>query len=105
MVICIQRRVFIYPKYNQKNRKFLVKNLVGDKGAAMIDIIVDAFINYEDLGIVFPDDPHCPGWDKNYDIARKFASKMSIDSLPKQFNFPIGSMFWAKKALKPLFTI
>ena len=31
---------------------------------------------------------------------------MSIDSLPKQFNFPIGSMFWAKKgALKPLYDL
>ena len=101
-----KKSIHISKEQSENWRKFLIKNLVGDKGAAMIDIIVDTFTSHEDLGIVFPDDPHCPGWDQNYEIARIFASKMGIHSLPKQFNFPIGTMFWAQKgALKPLYDL
>ena len=72
----------------------------------MMDIIVTEMQNDKHIGIVFPDDPHCPGWDANYNIARIIAKKLGIDELPKEFNFPIGTMFWARKgSLSPLFDL
>ena len=45
-----KKSVHISKVQSENWRKFLVKNLVGDKGAAMIDIIVDAFITTKILG-------------------------------------------------------
>ena len=73
----------------------------------MMDIIAQAFSNDEALGLVFPDDPHLSDWDHNRDIAEQLAVRMGIKHvLPPFFNFPIGTMFWARpKALAPLFSL
>tara|TARA_Y100001954_G_C15805465_1_gene602384 strand:- start:431 stop:2767 length:2337 start_codon:yes stop_codon:yes gene_type:complete len=87
-------------------RNFLIVNLLGDKENPMMDTIVNQMVSDKNIGMVFPYDPHCPKWDANYSIAQKIAKKMKIDKLPEEFNFPVGTMFWAKKgSLSPLFNI
>ena len=72
----------------------------------MMDCIIRAMIEDKTLGLVFPSDPHCPGWDANYRQAKILADKLNIKSLVNEFNFPIGTMFWARKnALSPLYSI
>jgi hypothetical protein len=87
-------------------REFLWQNLLGDI-FPMMDNIVRTFSQDEELGLVFPDDPHLSDWDYNRDIAEMLAARMGIDgALPPFFNFPIGTMFWARpKALAPLFSL
>ena len=72
----------------------------------MMDCIIRAMIEDKTLGLVFPSDPHCPGWDANYRQAKILADKLNIKSLVNEFNFPIGTMFWARKnALSPLYSL
>jgi glycosyltransferase involved in cell wall biosynthesis len=87
-------------------REFLWQNLLGDVHP-MMDIIARKFADDEGLGIVFPDDPHLSDWDYNRDIAEALAARMGIrGTLPPFFNFPIGTMFWARpKALAPLLAL
>jgi lipopolysaccharide biosynthesis protein len=87
-------------------REFLWQNLLGDI-YPMMDIIARRFCDDEGLGIVFPDDPHLSDWDYNRDIAERLAARMGINgTLPPFFNFPIGTMFWARpRALAPLFSL
>jgi lipopolysaccharide biosynthesis protein len=57
------------------------------------------------LGLVFADDPHQIGWDKNLPFAKPLAERLGITDLPEQFfSFPVGTMFWARAAsLRKLF--
>ena len=71
----------------------------------MIDIIVNHLTTEKNIGLVFPDDPNCIGWTENYEISLMIGKKLGIEKLPKAFNFPIGTMFWAKRgALRALYT-
>jgi hypothetical protein len=87
-------------------REFLWQNLIGDL-YPMIDNILNRFHADEQLGIVFPDDPHLPDWDGNLRIATDLANRIGIKrQLPPFFDFPVGMMFWARtKALRPLFQL
>ena len=73
----------------------------------MIDEILGRFAEDEQLGLVFPSDPHLCDWDANRAIAEKLARRIGItETLPPFFEFPIGTMFWARVgALKPLFDL
>ena len=84
--------------------QFLVENMLGGV-APMIDIVLESMAANSNLGLVFPDDPHVIGWMGNYKCAESLAKRMGIQSpLEEDFNFPVGSMFWARTAaLKPLF--
>ena len=89
-----------------KWRQYLLGNLLGYKGYPMADKIVHAMNTHKKLGLVFPDDPTCVGWTNNYTEANKLASRLNIKSLPRSINFPVGTMFWAKKgALKNLYNL
>lgn len=85
-------------------RNFMWQHLIGDK-FPLIDEICDAFSKDSKLGLVFPEDPHLNGWDFNLEIARDLANRLCIDKpLPVHFDFPIGTMFFARPdALAPLF--
>ena len=84
----------------------MIGNLLGDKENKMMDSIIHEMIRDPKIGLVFPEDPHCPSWDANYCIAVEMAKKLGIRNLPKEFNFPVGTMFWAKKgALSPLLNL
>lgn len=83
---------------------FLMESLLGTTYAAARNILA-AFAADARVGLIFADDPHMIGWDKNFQYAEKLAAAMDIHDLPSQFfPFPVGTMFWARPAaLKPLF--
>jgi hypothetical protein len=87
-------------------RQFLIANLLGTPGVPMTDRIITALQTDANLGLVFPDDPTCVGWMGNRSDAQVLASRLGITSLPHAFNFPVGTMFWARKgALTPLYDL
>ena len=72
----------------------------------MADSILASMKADPSLGMVFPDDPNAEGWNANRGIAEALASKMGIEELPQHFNFPVGTMFWARTcALSPLIDV
>jgi glycosyltransferase involved in cell wall biosynthesis len=87
-------------------REFLWQHLIGDCHP-MMDLVLARFVRDAGLGMVFPDDPHLSDWDDNHDIAAGLATRMGMaEPLPPFFDFPIGTMFWARtKALQPLLAL
>lgn len=85
---------------------FLLENLIGSKNNMANQIILE-FVQDPKLGLVFADDPHLLGWDKNKPYADELAKKMNLNPLSEnRFSFPVGTMFWARyKALEPLFKL
>ena len=84
-------------------REFLWDHLVGC-AYPMADVIAEAFAADERLGLIFPEDPNLNHWDQNHDLAHAMAERMLLaDALPSHFEFPKGTMFWARvAALRPL---
>jgi len=87
-------------------REFLWQNLIGERHA-MMDVILDRFAADDSLGIVFPEDTHLSDWDADRALAEQLAARMQLrEPLPPFFNFPVGTMFWARtRALAPLFAL
>ena len=87
-------------------RRFLLDNLLGINGVPMMDKIITDLNRNKNLGLVFPSDNTCVDWCNNYDIASEIAQQIGIEKLPRQIDFPIGTMFWAKKgALTSLYKL
>jgi Rhamnan synthesis protein F/Glycosyl transferases group 1 len=77
-------------------RNFLWEHLLGGE-FAMADNILRVFAEHPRVGLVFAEDPCLNGWDENFEIAKDLARRMKLArSLPTHFNFPIGTMFWAR---------
>lgn len=87
-------------------RNFLWEHLIGGRNAAA-DACLAAFKSDPKLGLVFPEDPHLVGWDKNLPIAEGLVKRIGWTApLPKAFEWPIGTMFWARRAaLEPMFAL
>jgi glycosyltransferase involved in cell wall biosynthesis len=87
-------------------REFMWQHLIGDCHP-MMDLILGRFARDGALGIVFPDDPNLSDWDDNQEIAERLATRMGmVEPLPPFFDFPIGTMFWARtQALRPLLAL
>ena len=101
-----KKSVHLANHQSNKWRDFLISNLIGNTKVPMADIIISKMKSEPDIGLVFADDPHCAGWDKNIDEGVKLLKKLNIDKVPYTFNFPIGTMFWAKRgALRPLYNL
>jgi len=83
-------------------REFLWQNLIGGI-FPMMDQVLDRFAADPGLGLVFPEDPHLNDWDQNRAIAEELAARMGVtEPLPQFFDFPLGTMFWARPpALDP----
>jgi glycosyltransferase involved in cell wall biosynthesis len=82
---------------------FILDCLLGNSSQNMMDAILSKMNHDKSIGIVFPDEPHAQGWDKNLSIAKVLAKKLSIKALPEYFIFPVGSMFFIRsKALSSL---
>ncbi|ARP84089.1 hypothetical protein CAL12_26920 [Bordetella genomosp. 8] len=80
---------------SEKWTDFLFENVLG--GAHRIaDRIVGRLATDPELGMIFPDNPGCIGWDKNRPHAELLAARLGITQLPSEFNFPVGTMFWAR---------
>jgi glycosyltransferase involved in cell wall biosynthesis/SAM-dependent methyltransferase len=90
-------------KMGQQWFTFLLENLVGGQ-SPMASIILGRLAGDEGLGLVFPDDPNFVGWNKNRELADELARELGILELPgEHFNFPVGTMFWARaRAIEPL---
>lgn len=84
-------------------RGFLWDNLIGGKHA-MLDAAIAAFAADPRLGLLMAEDPHLVGWNENRRIAETLAGRMGLSSpLDDAFDFPLGTMFWARPvALRPL---
>ncbi len=86
--------------------RFLLENLLGGQGGAMADTILGVMACEPEIGLVFPDDPHIVGWGANKVYAERLANRLSLGELPENFNFPVGTMFWARvSTLRPLFEL
>ena len=83
--------------------QFLMENLLGNRHP-MMDTILGKMVSDPTIGMVFPDDPNVVGWSKNHEVGLKLASKIGMRSpIETQFNFPVGTMFWARtSAIKRL---
>ncbi|OZI20929.1 hypothetical protein CAL26_26095 [Bordetella genomosp. 9] len=82
-------------RVSEKWTDFLFENVLG--GAHRIaDRIVGRLATDPGLGMIFPDNPGCIGWDKNRPHAEALAARLGILRLPTEFNFPVGTMFWAR---------
>ena len=84
-------------------REFLWDNLVGDR-FRMLDLAAGVFAAELQIGLLMAEDPHVVGWNQNRAVAENLAERMGI-SLPLDefFDFPLGTMFWARPAaLMPL---
>jgi glycosyltransferase involved in cell wall biosynthesis len=94
------------PHLGERWRRFLWDNLLGEEHA-MMDMIIDRLSADDRLGLVFPDSPQLPCWDGNREIAEQLARRIGMTAdLPPFFDFPAGTMFWARTAaLKPLFDL
>jgi glycosyltransferase involved in cell wall biosynthesis len=101
-----KRSLAVNATMGERWREFLWQNLIGD-AHPMMDIIIERFAADGSTGIIFPNDSHLCDWDQNRDIAEGLARRMGIKvPLPPFFEFPIGTMFWARvDALRPLFEL
>jgi lipopolysaccharide biosynthesis protein len=84
-------------------REFLWQHLLGPR-YPMMDIALAHFAENEKLGLLFPEEPHLCDWDANREIADDLARGAGLERpLPPFFEFPVGTMFWARTfALAPL---
>ena len=70
-----------------------------------MDAILAKMASDPSIGIIYPDDPGCFGWEGNYAYGEDLLKRMGFQSPDKDasMNFPVGTMFWARTAaLKPL---
>ena len=76
---------------------FLLDNLLG-RQLRMADAIVGRLLADPTLGLVFPDDPHVVGWSGNLAFGQSLGARLGLSGFPAEFNFPVGTMFWARPA-------
>ena len=91
-------------------RSLILRNLLGDK--QLVKTVFAAFAADPHLGMIYPTPPlHVMraiafhgAWGNNQGIAKEFCASLGLDcSDVKDFDFPAGSMFWARTAaLRPL---
>ena len=100
------KRSALKPGIGDGWRDFLWDHLIGPS-FPMVDIVLDALTSDSTLGLVFPEDPHLSDWNENRSIAEDLARRIGImGALPTHFDFPNGTMFWARSAaLEPLFLL
>jgi len=80
----------------------LSNSIGGQQSGPMVDRILNAMLANPRTGIVYPSDPHIPGWGVNKAAAQELGQRLGLSSLPAAFNFPIGTMFWIRSdALRP----
>lgn len=91
-------------------REYLLTSLLGS--STQIRSIFSLMVHDDSVGIVYPQNfaqlPYFANtWLSNRSQANIFCAKLGITDIPHGFfNFPAGSMFWARTdALKPLFDL
>ncbi|MCS0503137.1 rhamnan synthesis F family protein [Ancylobacter mangrovi] len=98
-----KRSLAVDAQLGERWRSFLWTNLIGGRGA-MIDTAALAFEEDPGLGLLIAEDPNVIGWNANREVAQELARRMGIEEpLPDFFDFPLGTMFWARReGLRPL---
>jgi hypothetical protein len=98
-----KRSLSIDPAVGERWREFLWQHLLGDL-YPMIDLALSHFTKDERVGIIFPEEPNLFDWGGNLAFASALASRAEIRvPLSPFFEFPVGTMFWARaQALTPL---
>ena len=99
------------PKYGFTWRKYLYKNLLGNK--ELISTILSDFENNDKLGFIFPETfyeskVHALRLNKNLENNINFFINLLFPgySLGKNLDFPAGNMFWSKvKAVYQIFEL
>jgi len=95
------------PDFVKRWNAFLSENLIGRRGR-MMDTILDRMDADRGIGMMYPDDPMIWGWFENYSTGKELLEKLGL-AVPREntsFNYPVGSMFWARTdALRPLFDL
>jgi glycosyltransferase involved in cell wall biosynthesis len=81
-------------------RTYLLDTLLASTFSSLLGLFADD----DKLGLVFAEDRHAAGWNDNYEIARGLARRVQPPlELPAYPYFPLGTMFWARRAaLAPL---
>lgn len=87
--------------------QYLLTNLLGDgKNINAADTIIQTLYHDKNINLIFPDDKNAISWAKNRSAAQKLAPNLGIDKLPNYINFPVGTMFWARRdLLQPFFDL
>ena len=81
-------------------RKYLLQNLIGSVPAARQIL---GLFNDPRVGLVYAEDRHCVDEGENRPYIEQLLGKMDIEPQGDYFNFPLGTMFWARAdALAPL---
>lgn len=84
---------------------FIMENMLGGKNK-MADIILGRMAADSSIGMVFPDEPHIVGWEKNLPKAESIADQLDLGALPLYFSFPVGTMFWTRvDAILPIINL
>jgi len=70
----------------------------------MTDFILARMAEDPTIGLVFPDDPYVVGWESNREEAARLGARLGLSNLERRyFNFPVGTMFWARSpAIRPI---
>lgn len=80
-------------------RNLLLGNLLGSEAEKrMMDRIISHMATHPEIQITFPDDPYIEGWGENSSLAKELITEERFSGLPKHFDFPIGTMFWARSS-------
>jgi lipopolysaccharide biosynthesis protein len=84
-------------------RTYLLDTLLGSTFSSLLGLFADD----DKLGLVFAEDRHAAGWNDNYEVARGLAKRAQPPlKLPAYPYFPLGTMFWARRAaLAPLWRL
>lgn len=87
-------------------REFLLDTLLGDDNGVLAEILT-LFAHDAKLGLIFPEDPHNVGWSQNRSYGEALAARMSPrPTITERPVFPIGTMFWARRAvLEPFWNL
>ena len=84
---------------------FLLENLIGGK-VPMADTIIEKMSKNPDIAMVFPCDPNVVTWDQNLRFAENLLHEWGIETIPQEFEMPVGTMFWARSnILEKLFNL
>jgi glycosyltransferase involved in cell wall biosynthesis len=98
-----KRSLAVDAAMGERWRTYLLDTLLGDTFSHLLSLFADD----EKLGLVFAEDRHAAGWNANFDIASGLAAKTTPRlTLPPYPYFPLGTMFWARRAaMAPLWTL
>ncbi|QIR15130.1 rhamnan synthesis F family protein [Shewanella aestuarii] len=81
-------------------RMFLLNTLIGKKEHALKTL---SQFNNENVGLVFAEDRHCVDNGANTNFIEDLLIALNVSESPYCFNYPLGTMFWAKTdSLEPL---